>query len=289
VDSLGWLHDDILEIWRSQMQEPREYKSRTLFDSAGQKVGTIEDVYVDQETKKPEWLLVKTGLFGLRKTFVPMSVLQPEGDDLRAPYSKDQITSAPNVGDEEGASPEEEVRLFQHYGIPYSDSGTVSAKSEGQAEAGRTPAAERTETEYRDASREAVDSPTQADRLAEASEGVQRHEEELRISKVRRPSELVRLHKWVETKPVSTSVELEHEEARIVREPVSEREPASQRQIGEEGELEIRLEREEPVVEKQVVPKERVRLEKDLKTEQQTVGGEVRKERVDVERDQERG
>ena len=68
-----------------------------------QTVGTIEDVYVDQETKKPEWLLVKTGLFGLRETFVPMSVLRPEGDDLRAPYSKDQITGAPNAGDEEGA------------------------------------------------------------------------------------------------------------------------------------------------------------------------------------------
>ncbi len=271
------------------MQEPSEYKSRTLVDSAGEKVGTIEDVYVDQETKQPEWVLVKTGLFGLKKTFVPMSVLQPDGDNLRAPYSKDQINSAPNVGDDEGATPEQEARLFEHYGIPYSESGTVSAKSEGQAEAARTLAAQRTETEYRDASPEAVDAGTGADRLAEASEGVQRHEEELRISKVRRPSELVRLHKWVETEPVSTSVELEHEEARIVREPVSESEAGGHRQISDEGELEIKLEREEPVVEKQVVPKERVRLEKDLKTEEQTVEGEVRKERVDVERDQERG
>jgi stress response protein YsnF len=269
------------------MQGPSDYKSRTLFDSSGQKVGMIEDVYVDQETKKPEWVLVKTGLFGLRKTFVPMSVLQPAGDDLRAPYTKDQITSAPNVGDDEGASPEEEARLFQHYGIPYSDSGTVSARSESQAaESGRPPAAESTGTEYRAASPEAVDPRTRADKLAEASEGVQRHEEELRINKVRRPSELVRLHKWVETEPVSTSVELEHEEARIVREPVRESEPGSQRQIGEEGELEIRLEREEPIIERQVVPKERVRLEKDLKTEEQTVEGQVRKERVDVEREQ---
>jgi stress response protein YsnF len=92
----------------------------------------------------------------------------------------------------------------------------------------------------------------------------------------------------VETEPVSTSVELEHEEARIVREPVSEGEAGGQRPIGDEGELEVRLEREEPVIEKQVVPKERVRLEKDLKTEHQTVEGEVRKERVDVERNQEK-
>jgi stress response protein YsnF/sporulation protein YlmC with PRC-barrel domain len=267
------------------MQEPSEYKSRTLFDSAGEKVGLIEDVYVDQETKKPEWVLVKTGLFGLRKTFVPMSALQPQGDDLRAPYSKDQINGAPNVGDEEGASPEEEARLFKHYGIRYSDSGTVSARSEGAAEAARPRTAETTETRPPGVG----DSGTRADRLMEASKGVQRHEEELKVGKVRRPSELVRLHKWVETEPVSTSVELEHEEARIVREPVNESEAGTGRRIGEEGELEVKLEREEPVVEKQVVPKERVRLEKEVKTERQTVEGEVRKERVDVERDQERG
>jgi stress response protein YsnF len=272
------------------MQEPSEFKSRTLLDSAGEKVGTIEDVYVDQETKKPEWVLVKTGLFGLRKTFVPMSVLQPEGDNLRAPYSKDQITSAPNVGDEEGASPEEEARLFQHYGIPYSDAGTVSAKTEGQAGAGQPRAAEAAESEDLRESRETADSAAiRADRSADANRGLQRHEEELRVGKVRRPSELVRLHRSVETEPVSTSVELEHEEARIVREPVSESEAGAGRRIGEEAELEVRLEREEPVVEKQVVPKERVRLEKDVKTEQQTVEGEVRKERVDVERDQARG
>jgi stress response protein YsnF len=273
---------------RSSMQEPSEYKSRTLLDSAGEKVGTIEDVYVDQETRKPEWVLVKTGLFGLRKTFVPMSQLQPEGDNMRAPYSKDQINSAPNVGDEEGASPEEEARLFQHYAIPYNDAGTVSAKSEGQDEAGRSQAAERTETAYQSESPVAAEPGTRAERLAEASKVVQRHEEELTISKVRRPSELVRLHRWVETEPVSTSVELEHEEARIVREPVSEGEAGGRRRIGDEGELEVRLEREEPVIEKQVVPKERVRLEKDLKTEHQTVEGEVRKERVDVERNQEK-
>ncbi|MBJ7596910.1 MAG: photosystem reaction center subunit H [Candidatus Nephthysia bennettiae] len=271
------------------MQEPSPYKSRTLFDAAGEKVGTIEDVYVDQETKKPEWVLVRTGLFGLRKTFVPMSALQPQGDDLRASYSKDQINGAPNVGDEEGASPEEEARLFQHYGIPYSASGTVSAKTGVQAEAGPTPATDTTEAEHRGESAAAPESLPRAERLAEASRSVQRHEEELRVSKIRRPSELVRLHKWVETEPVSTSVELEHEEARIVREPVIENEAGGGGRIGEEGELEVKLEREEPVIEKQVVPVERVRLEKDVKTEQQTVEGEVRKERVDVEHDQERG
>jgi uncharacterized protein (TIGR02271 family) len=260
------------------MQDPSAYENRSLVDSTGQKVGTIEDVYVDQETGKPEWVLVKTGLFGMRTTFVPISELQPEGDTLRAPYNKDQINGAPNAGDEERPSPEEEARLFQHYGIPYSEGGTVTAQTETGGERG----AETAGTGYAAETRQSA-SGTRGERFAEASEGVERHEEELRIGKVRRPSEVVRLRKRVETEPISTGVELEREEVRVVREPVSEGETAGGR-IGEEAELEVQLEREEPVVEKEVRPKERVGLEKDVTTEERRVEDEVRKERIDVER-----
>jgi uncharacterized protein (TIGR02271 family) len=261
------------------MQDTSAYENRTLVDSAGQKVGTIDDVYVDQETGKPEWVLVKTGLFGMRTTFVPISVLNPEGDTLRAPYSKDQITGAPNVGDEDRPSPEEEARLFQHYGIPYSEGGTVTARTETEG----APGAGTAGTGYAAATSESGASGTRGERFAEASEAVERHEEELRIGKVRRPSELVRLRKRVETEPISTGVDLEREEVRVVREPVSEGETARGR-IGEEGELEVQLEREEPVVEKEVRPRERIRLEKDVTSEERRVEDEVRKERIDVER-----
>ncbi len=268
------------------MGDPSEYRNRTLVDSAGEKVGTVDDVYVDQETKKPEWVLVKTGLFGLRTTFVPMSVLQTEGDTLRAPYGKDQITGAPNVGDEDHPSPEDEARLFEHYGIPYSGEGTVTAQTQ-TTQSGDASDVRRRQSEYEATSQETAGYDSSPDRSAEASESVQRHEEELRVDKVRRPSELVRLRKRVETEPVSTSVELEREEARVVREPVSEGEGGRGR-IGEEGAVEVQLEREEPVVEKEVRPKERVRLEKDTTTEEHQVEEEVRKERVDVERGEEK-
>ncbi|HEY0493604.1 MAG TPA: PRC-barrel domain-containing protein [Candidatus Dormibacteraeota bacterium] len=110
------------------MQEPSDYKSRTLVDSSGETVGVIDEVYVDQETKKPEWVLVRTDSLGRGKTFVPLPVLRWEGDQLRAPYSKEQITTAPYVGDEDQPAPEDEKRLFQHYGIPYSGAGTVTGE-----------------------------------------------------------------------------------------------------------------------------------------------------------------
>jgi stress response protein YsnF len=45
---------------------------------------------------------------------------------------------------------------------------------------------------------------------------------------------------------------------------------------------------EEPVVEERTVPKERVRLAKDTVSEEREVSEEVRKERIDVERDSNR-
>ena len=43
------------------------------------------------------------------------------------------------------------------------------------------------------------------------------------------------------------------------------------------------LHEEEAVVEKRAVPKERVRLDKDVRTEEETVSEEVRKEQIDVD------
>jgi stress response protein YsnF len=253
-----------------------QWEGHTVFDSSGEKVGTIDEVYADRDTGKPEWALVSTGLFGLRKSFLPMAELRPEGGEVHVPYTKQQIHDAPKVSSEEEISQEDEERLFQHYGLSYTSAGSVT--STGGAETG-APGAEYESTER------ATDYETTG--RAETTGGVERHEEELRVGKVRRPSELVRLRKTVETEPVSTDVEVEREEARVVREPVSGTERATGQAFKDDVQ-EVQLEREEPVVDKDVVARERVRLEKDVQREQQPVEDEVRKERVDVERGDER-
>ena len=95
----------------------------------------------------------------------------------------------------------------------------------------------------------------------------------------------VRLRKWVETVPVQEDVEVRRETARVEREPIEQ--PVSGAEIGEE-EVEVPLRSEEPVAEKTAVARERVRLEKDVETDVETVSDEVRKERVDVEGDVDR-
>ena len=103
---------------------------------------------------------------------------------------------------------------------------------------------------------------------------------------VRRPSELVRLKKHVVTEQQQVTVPVQREEVRIEREPITDtnRDRAMDGPEITEAEHAVTLNQEEVVVDKQVVPKERVRLDKDVSTAEETVDETVRKERIDVER-----
>jgi stress response protein YsnF len=223
-----------------------------VLDVNGEKVGTIEEVYADRSTGRPEWALLATGWFGMSKSFVPMGALRPDGHQLRSSYTKEHIKGAPNVDSGQELSEQEEERLFSYYGIPRHDSTDRRGPMAGQS----------------------------------GPDEMVRREEELIVGKVRRPSELVRMRKTVETEPVQSSVEVEREEARVIREPIRPDQQAAAGQI-ETGEQEMMLEREEPVVRKEAVPKERLRLEKTVHREEVPIEEQVRKERVDFEREDE--
>jgi uncharacterized protein (TIGR02271 family) len=108
-----------------------------------------------------------------------------------------------------------------------------------------------------------------------------RSEEELEVGteKARRGRAGVR--KRMTTEQVERTVPVEREELRVEREPI----PAGERGstgIGED-EHTIELHEERPVVEKQVVPKERIRIGKEVVTDNEQVSEEVRKEELDVD------
>ena len=110
-----------------------------------------------------------------------------------------------------------------------------------------------------------------------------RHEEELTVGKRTVSAGSVRLQKWVDTEQVQADVELQRETARVTREAVDQ--PVSDGSIGEE-EIEVSLTAEEAVVEKRTVAKERIGIEKDVETDVETVTADLRKERVEVEGDE---
>jgi len=102
------------------------YRGRDAFDSDGEKIGTIDEIYEDTETGKPEWMAVKTGLFGSSLSFVPLAQASEEPDGIRVPYSKEQVKNAPNADPDRELSQEEEARLYGHYGLPYSERSSDS-------------------------------------------------------------------------------------------------------------------------------------------------------------------
>ncbi|SNR94997.1 PRC-barrel domain-containing protein, partial [Geodermatophilus pulveris] len=89
----------------------------TAYDADGDKVGKVAEVYLDDETGRPEWATVNTGLFGTKETFVPLAQADLSGDQLRFPYDKAKIKDAPKVDTDGHLSPQEEEELYRYYGL----------------------------------------------------------------------------------------------------------------------------------------------------------------------------
>ncbi|MCW2678507.1 MAG: uncharacterized protein JWR70_3547, partial [Modestobacter sp.] len=93
-------------------------------DSDGSKLGKIGQVYLDDQTGRPEWATVSTGLFGTQESFVPLAEAEISGDSLRVPYDKSRVKDAPRVDTEQGhLSPDEEAELYRYYGVTTGDAG----------------------------------------------------------------------------------------------------------------------------------------------------------------------
>jgi uncharacterized protein (TIGR02271 family) len=251
-----------------------QWRGADVIDQEGDKVGTVEEIYLDQETDKPEWALVKTGLFGSKSTFVPLTGASPDGDNLRVPYDKERIKDAPKIDPEQELSQSEEQELYSFYGLDYGESRSDSGLPEGGAPAG---APDRGDHEHGGPG-EDVSGPN-------TDNAMTRSEEELRIGKTQRESGRVRLKKYVVTDHVQQTVPVQREEVRIEREPITDAnvDAATDGPAISEEEHEVTLHEEVPVADKVAVPKERVRIDKDTVTEEETVSGEVRQERIDVD------
>ena len=250
---------------------------KPVIGSDGSKIGTVEDIYFDQDTREPEWALVKTGMFGTKSTFVPITNASSTGDELRVPFTKDQVKGAPNLDDDGELSQDEEAMLAQHYGMSYSEAPSDTGLPQGGGvQTGQT-------TEVRDD----VGGPGRDTSGPNTDNAMTRSEEELRVGTVRRPSGLVRLRKHIVQEQVSTTVPVEREQVRIEREPITEANMgnAMDGPALSEEEHEMTLTEEQVVVDKEVVPKERIRLDKDVVVEERQVTETVAREEIEVEGD----
>jgi hypothetical protein len=101
------------------IETARGWLGRVMADRDSNKIGEVVDIYLDNETDRPEWAVVRTGLFGLRSTFVPLAEAREVGDELQVPHQRSQVKQAPNIEPDGQLSAVEEAELYRHYGLDY--------------------------------------------------------------------------------------------------------------------------------------------------------------------------
>ena len=272
--------------------------SSTAYGSDGDKIGKVEQVFLDDNSGEPTFLTVNTGLFGAKENFVPVKGARQDGDRVVLPYTKDVIKDAPKVDADQHLSPAEEEELYRYYELNYDDGRTAGTDRDrttaaaGTAGVAGTAAADRgvTDRDVADRDRDAVDQDRR-DVAATAGDeaSVVRHEERLNVGTQEREAGHARLRKYVVTDHETVDVPVEREEVTVERTPINDTNArVDNGTIGEE-EVDVTLHEERPVVQKEAVAVEEVGLNKQTVQETQRVEADVRKEQVDVETDVDRG
>ena len=261
----------------------------------GDKVGGVGQIYVDDTTGAPNWVTVKTGLFGAAETFVPIENARLDGHDIVVGYPKDTIKAAPRVDADGSLTPQEEQILYRHYGLGGSDLTTTADVSDSSAGRDRSagwdgvgdaPSDLDDPSEVGDHRPDLSDKTVGQDRSGPTTDtAMTRSEDRLQVGTQQRAAGRARMRKHVVTEQVSQSVPVSHDEVHVVREPITDanRGPAMSGPAISEEEHEVVLNAETPVVAKETVPVERVRLDKETVTEQATVSEDVRKEQIELD------
>ena len=267
-----------------------------VVDRDGDKIGSVGAVWTDG-VGQPTWASVKTGLFGLNESLFPLQDADLRGDRLVIPFDKATVKDAPNVDadHDEPLTQDDVERLYEYYGLSWQDSYKAYQSGAAAGAAGYSGDAGHRETgaEYRETtSRTDRDTHLRGDRDTDfGGDAMTRSEERLQVGTEREEVGRARLRKYVVTEQQQVSVPVEREQVRLEREPITEanRGAAYSGPDLTESEHEVTLHADRAVVGTETVPVERVRLGKETVRDEETVTGEVRKERIEADLPDEEG
>ena len=271
----------------------------TVIGSNGEQLGTVDGILYDNATEAPSWAAVKSGLFGHAVSFVPFAGASVHDGELRVPFGKEQIATAPHHDPGQDLSPLDEAALLRHYGV----SSETTFDGGPDAETSTHPTADRTTI--------AADQDVHASEPADGA--MTRSEERLRVHTESRAVERVRLRKRIVTEYEQITVPLRHEELTVERVSIDESDTTPPHDAGLTGagltgagptggsvaghrdpdvassvdgdQHEIILYAERPVVRVETVAVERIRAGKRTVTGEETVGAQVRREEVELDTD----
>lgn len=249
----------------------------TVYDQDNEKVGSVKEIYLDDQTNEPRFATVSTGLFGMKETFVPLDAARQIADgDLKVPFTKDFIKDAPNIDPDGHLEPSEEREILDYYDMDFNAPAANSQSTDVPRTDAQGNDALRTDAQRTDSH------PTDA-AAADTSEEAVAREERLKVGKQDQVAGQVRLRKRILTDREQVEVPVEREE---LDEDTSAAARAGSITDTDETEETITLHEERPVVAKETVATEKVNVGKRKVTDTETVGGEVRKEEIDVEADE---
>ncbi|MDQ2849028.1 MAG: PRC and DUF2382 domain-containing protein [Actinomycetota bacterium] len=246
-------------------QSPEDFLNRTAVGPDGDKIGTVGQVYLDDNTGQPDWVTVNTGMFGTKENFVPLQGSRLDGDNLVLPFGKDVVKDSPDISDPSHLDTDEQGSLYSYYQQYLGSGGTQQMAGAGPD---RTRGSQGHDTS----------GPT-------TDEAMTRSEEHLNVGTEQVEAGRARLRKYVVTEQQTTTVPVSHEEVVVEREPITDanRGDATSGPAISEEEHEVVLHAERPVVTTEAEPVERVRLGTETVTGQEQVSGEVRKEHIEVD------
>jgi PRC-barrel domain len=106
-----------------------EWHGRMLVDIDGERIGKLQDVYVDVETDVPQFATVKEGFISKHLTFVPLGGITVGPDRLQVAVTRQQVQGAPNIEQHgDGLSTDDESALYHHYELNYTPPDTESGR-----------------------------------------------------------------------------------------------------------------------------------------------------------------
>lgn len=274
--------------------DPGQLRGAQVHSQQGEQLGKVREVYLDNQTRRPEWIAVATGLFGTRQALVPLATATYIDGAVSVPHSKDQLRSAPHHDPDRELSTEQEKELFEHYGISYSGSTVTARAGSGEqhtatlAEPGDRSADEPGAPEHRGGESADVHSGQAEGRDVSGpttDEAMTRSEEQLRAGTETVETGRARLRKYVVTEQQTVTVPTSREEVVVEREPITEanRGQAQDGPAISEEEHEVTLHAERPVISKEAEPVERVRMGTETVRDEESVTEDVRKEQIEVD------
>lgn len=268
----------------------------TAYDRNGDKLGSVKEVYINDASGQPDFVEVGHGLFGMSSSVVPLRGHQLAGEELRLAFTKDRISDAPDFNSDEHLSESDQQTIYRHYGLegtdnietyesdirdPQRDTAGLVGGGVGGGAGGAVH------------DRDHVDTLDVADAVtphAADGDSIIRSEERLNVDKQRVDAGQVRLRKYVVHDTETVEVPVQREEVRVERTPIDADSAAGHRggDLHDE-EASVTLSEERVVVNKETVPVEEVRLEKETVRDTEVVSEDVAREEIDVDGDVTRG